>query len=71
MKEIYIWPTEFESTSVIIATGNDLMIATHSPNKKYDQLPDNFSKLKIVATFFVLSALIYATGFFIQRKKAV
>lgn len=61
IENIFVHPTDFESTSLIFTTGSSLFISNHSPNNVFDKLPDSFDKLKLLGLFVVLIAAFIGT----------
>jgi len=62
-------PTHLESTSLVCAFGLDIFLARVTPEKSFDMLTEDFSKLSIVLTILVLVVLNVGVQKWFASKK--
>lgn len=68
LKNLFVSPTDYESTSNLIFVGKSFMFVTHSPNKLFDKLPESFDKLRLFVLFAVLFGAVYGTKRYLGYK---
>lgn len=71
LKDVWMEPTSFESTSFLIGTGKEMLVTVHSPNGAFDQLPEDFNKPMLWLFLVAFIVLITVTGKIAARKAPV
>ncbi|KAF9189248.1 hypothetical protein BGZ50_000864 [Haplosporangium sp. Z 11] len=68
VKKIVTAPTLLESTTVVVAFGQDVFVTRHAPSKTFDILNEDFSKSQLLLTIAVLVAVMFVTAPMMQSK---
>lgn len=67
--KLWVEPSNYESTSVVVCGGKEIFIGTHAPDNKFDQLPEDFSKAKLWALFILFVVGIVVSNRMVQQKR--
>lgn len=62
-------PSDFESTIHLLATGRDFFLTKTSPDKTFDQLPEDFDKKKLIIIMCVCVLAVIITDFLNKKKQ--
>ena len=68
-ERIWVEPSNFESTSIVVCGGKEIFIGAHAPDNKFDQLPEDFSKAKLWGLGILFMAGILTTNRMVQNKR--
>ncbi|KAF9388638.1 hypothetical protein BGX21_000273 [Mortierella sp. AD011] len=68
IKKIATSPTLLESTTIVVAYGLDVFTTRHAPSKTFDILNEDFSKLQLMLTIVVLTAVLFVTAPMMRKK---
>lgn len=68
-EKLWVEPSNYESTSVVVCGGKEIFIGTHAPDNKFDQLPEDFSKAKLWALFVLFVIGIFVTNRIVHNKR--
>ncbi|KAI8606156.1 hypothetical protein EDD21DRAFT_315482 [Dissophora ornata] len=68
VKKIATAPTLLESTTVVVAYGQDVFVTRHAPSKTFDILNEDFSKSQLMLTIVVLAVVLFVTAPMVQKK---
>ncbi|KAG0300521.1 hypothetical protein BGZ98_009123 [Dissophora globulifera] len=67
-KRIATAPTLLESTTVVVAHGQDVFVTRHAPSKTFDILNEDFSKSQLMLTIVVLGAVLFVTAPMVKNR---
>jgi len=62
VRKIATAPTLLESTTVVVAYGQDIFVTQHAPSKTFDILNEDFSKSQLMLTIVVLVVVLLVTA---------
>ncbi|KAF9205015.1 hypothetical protein BGZ59_000726 [Podila verticillata] len=68
IKKIVTAPTLLESTTVVVAFGQDVFVTRHAPSKTFDILNEDFSKSQLLLTIVTLVVLLFVTAPMMKNK---
>ncbi|CAO3567054.1 unnamed protein product [Mortierella alpina] len=68
IKKIATSPTLLESTTVVVAYGQDVFVTKHAPSKTFDILNEDFSKSQLMLTMAVLVVILVVTAPMMEKK---
>ncbi|KAG0223176.1 hypothetical protein BGX31_008656 [Mortierella sp. GBA43] len=68
VKKIATAPTLLESTTVVVALGQDIFVTQHAPSKTFDILNEDFSKSQLMLTIVALVVVLFFTAPMMQKK---
>ncbi|KAG0202565.1 hypothetical protein BGX28_004979 [Mortierella sp. GBA30] len=68
VKKIVTAPTLLESTTVVVAFGQDVFVTRHAPSKTFDILNEDFSKSQLMLTIVVLVVVLIVTAPMMEKK---
>ncbi|KAF9536853.1 hypothetical protein EC957_009519 [Mortierella hygrophila] len=69
IKKIVTSPTLLESTTVVVAFGQDVFVTRHAASKTFDILNEDFSKSQLVLTIVALAAVLFVTKPMVVNKQ--
>ncbi|KAF9087540.1 hypothetical protein BGX29_000790 [Mortierella sp. GBA35] len=69
VKKIVTAPTLLESTTVVVAFGQDIFVTRHAPSKTFDILNEDFSKSQLMLTMVVLVVILFVTKPMVTKKE--
>ncbi|ORY95104.1 hypothetical protein BCR41DRAFT_343479 [Lobosporangium transversale] len=68
IKKIATSPTLLESTTIVVAYGQDVFVTRHAPSKTFDILNEDFSKSQLMLTIVVLAGVLFVTAPMMRNK---
>lgn len=69
VKKIVTSPTLLESTTVVVAFGQDVFVTRHAPSKTFDILNEDFSKSQLMLTIVALVVVLFVTKPMVVNKQ--
>ncbi|KAG0275120.1 hypothetical protein BGZ95_009165 [Linnemannia exigua] len=69
VKKIVTSPTLLESTTVVVAFGQDVFVTRHAPSKTFDILNEDFSKAQLMLTMVALVVVLFITKPMVVKKE--
>ncbi|KAI7816781.1 hypothetical protein BC939DRAFT_467864 [Gamsiella multidivaricata] len=68
VRSIATAPTLLESTTVVVAYGQDVFVTRHAPSKTFDILNEDFSKSQLMLTIALLVVTLFFTAPMMRKK---
>ncbi|KAG0371945.1 hypothetical protein BGX24_000952 [Mortierella sp. AD032] len=69
IRKIVTSPTLLESTTVVVAFGQDVFVTRHAPSKTFDILNEDFSKSQLMLTMVALVLVLFITKPMVVKKE--
>ncbi|KAG0344752.1 hypothetical protein BG004_004193 [Podila humilis] len=68
IRKIVTAPTLLESTTIVVAFGQDVFVTRHAPSKTFDILNEDFSKSQLLLTIVALTVALFVTAPMMKKK---